>query len=83
MRRKLINGWILLSTLWTAYGAYYALSYWWNWDDFIAEENRVSVWTITIVEILAAPVLSGVVLFACFGIVKGVRYVAKGQFRSR
>ncbi|MBY4891199.1 hypothetical protein KUL25_00295 [Rhodobacteraceae bacterium N5(2021)] len=83
MRRKLINGWLLLSALWIIYGAYYALSYWWNWGDFISEENRVSVWTITIVEILAAPVVGGVVLFACFGVVNGVRYVAKGQFRSR
>lgn len=83
MRRKLTNAWLLLSTLWIIYGAYYAISYWWNWGDFISEENRSSVWLITIVEVLPAPVIGGAILFACFGIVNGVRYVSVLILRSR
>lgn len=75
MRRRLINAWLFLSLAWILYGAYTAISYWWNWGDFISEENRTSVWVVTIVEILAAPVLGGIALFAGFGILRAIRYL--------
>lgn len=68
MKRRLIHAWAFLSVAWILYGAYYAVSYWLRWGDFISSENRVRVWITTAVEIVAAPVLGGIVLFGGIGI---------------